>query len=357
MKKLFIAAMALATIVSCSKDDADYGDLQKSQKSVTISIANLKQATRAEVEGGENAPGKNEACVTDAKNLKFLFADATGKIIAVKTSAEGTPVNAKETEGESWDYTFHKLPETVVMMGVAANSENAVEGKTLNDVYTEWMTETVNREYNKITVYSTNASKNVGFNNKMGIDFQSAGNCKLDGHNYPLYSASVRVAPAHARIEVNPIGCSDLGKNEYGYSQITLNKLTLAGAHTNGNSYIQTLTNVLTPDNNSATAGENLVWSWNILPQNVSNMKLGITVKGKNYNVAVPTKTVTVNKYKDANGEITKFDAEHIYKIDLTFLEENIDIVDSFVCVNVDVEVAKWIIVETDVDFETGKNN
>jgi hypothetical protein len=38
-------------------------------------------------------------------------------------------------------------------------------------------------------------------------------------------------------------------------------------------------------------------------------------------------------------------------------LEENIDIVDSFVCVNVDVEVAEWIIVETDVDFETGKNN
>ena len=95
MKKLFIAAMALATIVSCSKDDANYGDLQKSQKSVTISIANLQQATRAAVEGGENAPGQKEAVAKDT-DLKFLFADATGKILAVKTSADGTPVNAKK---------------------------------------------------------------------------------------------------------------------------------------------------------------------------------------------------------------------------------------------------------------------
>lgn len=357
MKKLFIAAMALATIVSCSKDDANYGDLQKSQKSVTISIANLQQATRAEVEGGENAPGQAVAVANDT-DLKFLFADATGKILAVKTSADGTPVNAKETEGETWDYTFHKLPETVVMMGVAANSENAVEGKTLNDVYTEWMTETVNREYNKITVYSTNASENGGFNEQMGIDLQPAGECSLDGHKWPLYSASVRVAPAHARIEVNTIGCSDLGGNEYGYSKITLNKLTLNGAHTNGNSYIQTLTNELTIANKSANAGENKVWSWNILPQKTSDMILDITVEGRNYNVAVPKKTVTVNKYKDANGdEITNFDAEHIYKINLTFLEENIDVVASYVCVNVDVEVAEWKIVETDVDFKTGTNN
>ena len=242
-------------------------------------------------------------------------------------------------------------------MGVAANSENAIEGKTLNDVYTEWMTETVNREYNKITVYSTNASENGGFNEQMGIDLQPAGECSLDGHKWPLYSASVRVAPAHARIEVNTIGCSDLGGNEYGYSKITLNKLTLNGAHTNGNSYIQTLTNELTIANKSANAGENKVWSWNILPQKTSDMILDITVEGRNYNVAVPKKTVTVNKYKDANGdEITNFDAEHIYKINLTFLEENIDVVASYVCVNVDVEVAEWKIVETDVDFKTGTN-
>ena len=87
-------------------------------------------------------------------------------------------------------------------------------------------------------------------------------------------------------------------------------------------------------------------------------MVLNITVEGRNYNVAVPKKTVTVNKYKDANGdEITNFDAEHIYKINLTFLEENIDVVESYVCVNVDVAVAEWQIVETDVDFKTGTNN
>lgn len=355
MKKLFIAAMALATIVSCSKDDADYGDLQKSQKSVTISLANLAEATRATVDGGQTAPGQDVAVAKDA-DLKFLFADATGKILEVKTISDGAPANAK-SDDENWDYTFHMLDERVVMMGVAANSTKAAEGNTLEDVYNEWMTETVGIAYDKITVYSTDASENGEFNEQKGIDLQDAGTCKLDGHEWPLYSASVRVAPAHARIEVNKIGCSDLGQNTYGYSKITLNKLTLAGAHTNGNSYVQNLTNILTASAKEATAGESLVWSWNILPQPVSNMTLNITVEGKNYNVAVPQKTVTVNKYKVDGEEIESFNAENIYQINLTFLEENIDVVDSYVCVNVDVEVAKWVINVTDVDFKTGTNN
>lgn len=347
MKKLFVCAMALAAFVSCSKDEPTA--LETSKKSVTISIANLQQATRAEVEGGQTAPGQNVA-VADDTDLKFLFADATGKILVVKTVADGTPFN------EGFDYTFHELPETVVMMGVAANSTNAVVGKSLKDVYDEWMTETVDIAYDEITVYSTDASEDGQFNAKMGIDLDTAGTCQLDGHEWPLYSASVRVAPAHARVEVNTIGCSDLGGNEYGFSKITLNKLTLAGVP-NGNSYIQNLTAELTPESNSTTAGEGKVWSWNILPQDVSNMTLDITVEGRNYNVAVPKKTVTVNEYKVNNKTISTFDAENIYQINLTFLEENIDVVESYVCVNVDVEVAKWIINPTDVNFATGSNN
>ncbi len=347
MKKLFIAAMALATIVSCSKDDANYGDLQKSQKSVTISIANLAKATRVEnPNGGQTAPGKAEACVTDANDLKFLFADANGKILVVKKISDGTPANTE------WDYTFHKLPETVVMMGVAANSENAVEGKTLKDVYDEWMTETVGIAYDEITVYSTDASDNGEFNEQMGIDLKPAGDCSLDGHEYPLYSASVRVAPAHARIEIHSIGCTDLGENTYGFKEITLTDLTLADG-----AYSQNLGQVLTPTAKTATLADGKVWSWNILPQDVSNMTLKFDVVGKNYNVAVPTKTVTVNQYNVNNAKIEKFAAENIYVINLLFKEANIDEVDTYICVNVDVTIAEWVINDTDVDFATGPNN
>ena len=45
MKKLFIAAMALATIVSCSKDDADTV-LTSKQKSVKIILKPLKKGLK-----------------------------------------------------------------------------------------------------------------------------------------------------------------------------------------------------------------------------------------------------------------------------------------------------------------------
>ena len=56
MKKLFIAAMALATIVSCSKDDADTV-LTSSKKAVSITIANGVSGTRALVEETETVAG------------------------------------------------------------------------------------------------------------------------------------------------------------------------------------------------------------------------------------------------------------------------------------------------------------
>lgn len=352
MKKLFIAAMALAAMVSCSKDEVDTV-LSTNQKTVKISIANVAAETRAEVAGGQTAAGEAVACAKDT-DLKFLFADATGKILVVKGVADAEVKTAwaggTDTTPATAEYTFHLLPETVMMMGVAANSTKAAVGANLKDVYDEWQTETAAIEYDKIVAYSTNAAENGEFNSVKGIDLSNTDTtCKYDGHEWPLYSASVRVAPAHARIEILEIGCTDLGENEYGYSQITLNKLTLAGV-TGGNSYTQALTQVLTPDAKVATLTDE-VWSWNILPQAVSDMTLAINVVGRNYNVPVPAKTVTVNSYKVNGATIDTFDAENIYKIKLNFLESNIDYEEAYVCVNVDVEVANWVINTTDIGF------
>ena len=84
MKKLFIAAMALATIVSCSKDEGVDEVLTSSKKSVKITIDNLAKGTRAA--GGETlAADANDAtnklaAATD-KDLVFLFADAGGNVL------------------------------------------------------------------------------------------------------------------------------------------------------------------------------------------------------------------------------------------------------------------------------------
>ena len=70
-----------------------------------------------------------------------------------------------------------------------------------------------------------------------------------------------------------------------------------------------------------------------------------MTVTGKNYTVAIPKKTLTINGYKDKNGEaITTFERGNIYKLEIPFLEKNIDKTDNYICVDVDVTIAQWTI-------------
>ena len=72
MKKLFIAAMALATIVSCSKDDAGGPALDSNNKSVSITIVNSSNGTRANA-SIQNETKSNVVAETDAEKLDILF--------------------------------------------------------------------------------------------------------------------------------------------------------------------------------------------------------------------------------------------------------------------------------------------
>lgn len=313
MKKLFFAAMALAAIVSCSKEEVNV--LSTSEKSVSLSILNSNEVVSRAI---TDASATEAFECAKAADLTVLFADKAGKVVETRGLTAGT--------NNGGVYTFHKLPEQVQQVGVIALRGNTTPA-TLADAETIWKTETIGAEVANIVVYGASGQ------------MTSTTTCTLDGVNYPLFEGSVRVAPYHTRFEVVGIQCTDLGENEYGYSQIVLDKMTYGGQ------YEQTLGNTLTSKDDVATAGEGKVWSWNWAPSKAAaNLVVDMTVTGKNYTVAVPKKTLTIDGYNGPDGEITEFAVENIYKLTIPFTESNIDKTDNYICVDVTVEIAKWTV-------------
>lgn len=313
MKKLFVAVLAIAGLVACNNEPETI--FNSSMKSVSLTIANSNEVTRAITDA---SAGADFECAT-AADLTVLFADQSGKVIETRALTAGT--------NESGTYTFHKLPETVQQVGVIALRGNA-NPATLAAAEAIWKTETLEAEVANIVVYG--ASGQMKQNNT----------CTVDGVNYPLFEGEVRVAPYHTRFEVLSFQCTDLGQNDYGYSKITLNKMTYGGQ------YEQPLGKELLNPTTVATAGEGKAWSWNWAPEKAAaNLVVDLTVEGKNYTVAIPNKTLTINGYKDKDGnDITTFECENIYKLNVPFLEANIDATDAYICVNVEVEIAKWVV-------------
>ena len=68
-------------------------------------------------------------------------------------------------------------------------------------------------------------------------------------------------------------------------------------------------------------------------------------------------KTVTINSYKVGNKTIETFDAQNIYKFNIDFSEDNIDKTNNYICVDVDVTIAQWVINDVEVGFQTTPNN
>lgn len=313
MKKLFVAVLAIAGLVACNNEPETI--FNSSMKSVALTIANSNEATRAITDASE---GTDFECAA-AADLTVLFADHAGKVIVTRNLTAGT--------NEGGTYTFHQLPETVQQVGVIALRGKAAPA-TLAEADALWKTETLEAEVANIVVYGESGQMNQN------------GTCPVDGVNYPLFEGEVRVAPYHTRFEVLEFKCTDLGQNEYGYSKITLNKMTYGGQ------YEQALGNVLTSATDVATAGEGKAWSWNWAPDKAAaNLVVDLTVEGKGYTVAIPKKTLTINGYQDKDGkDITTFACENVYKLKVPFLEANIDATDAYICVNVEVEIAKWVV-------------
>jgi hypothetical protein len=238
MKKLFIAAMALATIVSCSKDDADTV-LTSKQKSVKITIDNIAKGTRGETAAADD----KDLAAADDTDLVFLFADAGGKVLQSRTLNNDDANSSLLTKEENGTYTFHKLPENVTMIGVIANATTTPT--TLADAVKAWTNEKnqLDNEYKAVVAYGSPVvdGKPTKLNAKGGVDLTRVAGEEAtapDEHTdtYPLYEASVRVAPYMARIEITRVACTDLGQTANdGFSEITITSLSLAGGTLNTN--------------------------------------------------------------------------------------------------------------------------
>lgn len=379
MKKYLFAALALTALVACSKDPID-DVLTSSKKSVFISIANMASDTRAATTGGTTTGnGANVACA-NAGDLKFLFADKTGKILATKewnpNAVQNQNTAGSTNEGVGNDpntaqIAFHMLPEQVTQVAVIANYEDWEDLTTLEEAEAAWKTEdnVIASEINKIVAYGSSTLTRKPAPN----DF-----IEIDDHNYPAMTATVTINPYMSRIEIGHIGCTNLGTL---YSKIGLLGLSLAGGEfteshagvnnkpytislgtsftsdsdwTTNAAYVLSSKHLTTPnhDDNVVAPEDSKVWSWNILPQAISDLTLNMHVVGNGYTVQVPEKSVTISTYNGNLSPILSFAQGNIYKFNIDFAENNIDNVD-ILSVDVTVSIAKWVVNEVTPGFAT----
>ena len=205
---------------------------------------------------------------------------------------------------------------------------------------------------------------------------------------YPVYEASLTIAPRMARIEVTQISCTDFGPEDgISYDAIGIVSMVLVsdteadndstpdvvektsvyeytfGTFTNDASV--TGTNVLTPDTddtdtnypNVLSAGDGKAWAWNIIPQNVKPLVTSLYVSGAGYTAINPNRTVTIAKYKDDGTELTEFAAGNIYRFAINFSHENMDTTGDYIIADVTVTIQHWTVKNLDVEFKTNSNN
>ncbi len=416
MKKLFIAAMALATIVSCSKDDAGDAVLTSKMKSVSVTIQNSQMGTtRATVTGDDLNPtavggsagvtaqvAENETLVADLNTLKILFANANG--VVVKSMQLVNTPNNNIHNGENGTntgeyvpgaidgqtYTFHRVPETVVTIAVIRDTKNLVEindnSTTLEDVKEGALNATANLNVGVQDIFLY-AEKNLEKNeNEECYEVTDEDGVTT---TYYYYDATLDIKPQFARFELVEVSCDDLGKynvdtddNTYGFDELVIDDFTMTVASkaytydwTTGNTlYGQGCTeyeeNVSTSIN-AGTIGEgenakDAAWAWNLPAADVNfatdggtPMVLNLTASAHDYNVNNPNKQVRVVALSDPqDNAITKFEKGKVYRLALEFSEDNIDQTDDQLCVRATVTISNWTVVLVTPDFATpGSNN
>lgn len=333
MKKLFLLILSIA-LLACSKEEPNNTPMEGAM-TVEITIENSAAVTKAETP----IAGQSSA-VCSVSDLTALFADKDGNILS--SSVFPNLVNGK--------YTFTALPASVSQVAVIA-LRDLVEPSSLATLEAARQlaaTELVDANYDDLVVYGEDCSP---------VHSMSG--------NSNVLTATITVAPLQARIEVVSIKTTDKftnykpeGSDEIvvpEYSNYNLKSLSLAGysnydADLSGlifglNSEGRTVTNITPKVTNTA-------WSWNINEQAVKNMVLSLDLVGNGYTIAVPERTLTINKYKVDGEEISEFKAGNIYRFDIVFSQDNFDDNStSEVKVDVTLNIANWVINTTTVEF------
>ena len=392
MKKLFIAAMALATIVSCSKDDAEGPALDSNNKSVSITIVNSSNGTRANA-SIQDETKSNVVAETDAEKLDILF--AAGDVIVCRKSLVGDSethgsgdaeftYGQTTTNGNKVTYEFHNIPAEVTAIAVV---------RTDDDLDTDYSVAAANTKNMTLTAYKTLAESETDNVNRTLDQIVLYGEDKqlkdlnttheVNGIAYHMWQAEVTVEPLVARLEITKIGCTDLGNlntndnlKDYGYDELDINTLKwgshqikptvgdtekIIGTVYSQGEYISDATGADTnrqpvagSRSNTLTAGSDKVWAWNIAPTNNitsdNKMVIDITPYAYGYSIAETIKSrpdeLKIDKIVDNSGKTVTFEKGKIYKLPIEFTEADITNTDAALCVEVVVEIASWTIVD-----------
>ena len=98
--------------------------------------------------------------------------------------------------------------------------------------------------------------------------------------------------------------------------------------------------------------GDNAI-TWNVAPQAAPTktypMVFTMTASAYDYTVLSSDKTLTIKEFSG----ITNLDRGNIYRLDLKFTEENIDVTNNALCVDVTVTIANWVVKEVTPVFGT----
>ena len=417
MKKLFICALALASVVACSKDDVD-PVLTSKMKSVSVTIQNSKMnATRATVTGDYLNPTavggaagvtaqvtEDETLVADLSTLKILFANAQGVVVKAMNlvntpdnnihNGENATNTGEYVPGVITDqtYTFHRVPETVVTVAVIRDTKNLVQINENSTTLAQVQAGALNAEQNlpvgvqDIFLY---AEEDLTQSNQHYT-------ATVDGveTKYFYYDATLNIKPQFARFELVEVSCDDLGKynvdeddNTYGLDELVIDDFTMTVASkaytyewtSNNHLYGQycdnytdatidpahPTTSIFSINAGKVGEGENAkdaAWSWNLPAADVDfsvatgvPMVLNLTASAHDYIVNNPAKKVRVVALTDSETKaaISKFEKGKEYRLALEFSEDNIDQTDDQLCVRATVVVSNWDVVVVTPTFGT----
>ena len=376
MKKLFIAAMALAAFVSCSKDDNAGPALDSENKSVSITIANGNGGTRAAGDGisaGLTAGNASTVVACTASELTVLFADANGKILHtlplddqaesdehIATTGEYTPGYSETPD----TYVWHNVPAAITKVAVVRDNQNdkpITKGETTLDKVREGATDWIKnleRPISQVFLYAeTDLTKNT------------TKHAEWNGTTYYIWEGSMIVAPKFARVELTQISCTDLGAlnvdgkpETVGLDVIEVKSLTWNTDQKSGykidadpvgtmyGDYVPTgknATDKVIYANETETTPGSTVWSWNVQPGNFKGMDLVLTANAYDYAVvdsSVALKVTGLTSKKGSNNpDKNALDASNIYRIALDFTEDDITGQEGK-CVQVTVTIDPWTV-------------
>ena len=396
--------MAVAALVSCSKDNEDVL-LTSSKKSVAITISNAVPQTKAVPEVTPTANGgvatiaaqENNQVAAAVNELTVLFANSAGNIVEAYSFKDATTVTAANPNPETgepvageYTYTYHAVHESVTQVAVVRHAKpaNGFEGTNLSVYATAAAVEKDNADLDGIDLYGSADLVNTGRTCNVPSENHQ------ETYTYQLYSADVTVTPALARVEITGISCIDLGKTTLaasadasktgGFDELALIDLiwgTEAAPYTfefaktttgEGEEAKVTYNDVLMGiyDPEAETKTRDLVSyvpgapatdkaiAWNVAPaatapSTTSPMTLKMSASAYDYTVNTPIKTLTITGLKDKSGNsISKFERSKIYRMTIPFLESNLDVSNEDICVEVDVTIANWVVVLVEPSFK-----